>query len=70
MLKLLRTGIYLLTSSSIGVFYHQGHMEGSIHPALHWACMIGLAISLVCFIATYLKVMRPHMLKSEAWKPL
>jgi hypothetical protein len=69
MLKLLRTGIYLLTSSSVGVFYHQSNMEGSTHLVLHWACMIGLTISLTCFVVAYFKVMRPHMIKSEAWKP-
>ena len=75
---MLRTGIYLLSSSSMGVLYRNADMAYSMHPALKWTCLAGLTISFLCFVITYLKnqypgflktlTRYPHMIKSSAWK--
>jgi hypothetical protein len=74
----LRIGIYLLSTSSLGVLYRNADMTYSMHPALKWFCLGGLTISLICFVITYLRVQNPsllksftqrvHMIKSPSWK--
>lgn len=75
---ILKTGIYLLVTSSIGVCYRNADFAYSQIPCLKWACAAGLCLSLACFAVLYLRsdapnlckaVSRlPHMIKSPAWK--
>src|SRR5690349_11276433 len=73
---MLRTGICLLSSSTLGVLYRQGEFTYSMCPSLKWYCLSALLISFFCFIATYLRAEKPsfrkifsrHMIKSPAWK--
>ena len=75
---MLKTGIYLLTSSSIGVLYRNGDYVYSMHPYIKYACFMGLIFAFACFVVTYLQYEVPHlrklftrrieMLKSPAWK--
>ncbi len=77
-MQMLRTGIYLFSSSTLGFFYHCADLAYSMSPALRWFCLSGLFISLVCFVATYLGAYtpgalkafarQPHMIKSTEWK--
>ena len=76
---MLRTGLWLLSSSSLGVLYRHVDLAYSTHSALKWVCLTGLATSLACFVLTYLRFQhpmrlnafprRPDMIKSPAWKP-
>ena len=75
---MLRTGIYLLSSSSMGVMYRCSDMPYAMMPELKWMCLAGLSVSLVCFVVTYMRIFHPvsakdfhpgeHMIESPEWK--
>lgn len=75
---MLKTGIALLTVSSLGVLSRSADLAFSAGPYIKFLCLSGLSISFVCFIATYCKVEHPRfckrvarpaqMIKSSAWK--
>jgi hypothetical protein len=75
---MIKTGILLLISSSLGVLYRQADLAYSALPSLRWFCFSGLLIAFTCFVATYVKYALPRrakpiepgpdMIKSPAWK--
>jgi hypothetical protein len=75
---MLKTGISLLSASTIGVGYRIADLAYSMNPLLKWFCLFGLTIALSCFVATYISaeaprlrkylLRQPHMIKSSAWK--
>ncbi len=74
---MLKTGLYFLFASSLGVLYRNPDYAFGMNPALKWACFAGLTCALICFIGTYLRTQAPellkvfthrHMIKSPAWK--
>ena len=60
---MLKTGIYLLSSSSLGVLYRTSDFAYSMSPAIKWLSLAGLTISLVCFVLTYIGFQSPDTLK-------
>jgi hypothetical protein len=74
---MLKIGLLLLSSSSLGVLYRNTDYVYSMHPFLKWFCFFGLVSSLICFISVYVQaewpsirknLSRPDMIKSPAWK--
>ena len=74
---MLRTGIFLLSSSSLGVLYRHAELAYSMLPLVKWLSLMGLMASLICFITIYLRaempnfrrtfVRRSDMIKSPVW---
>ena len=62
---MLKTGIYLFSSASLGVLYRCADMPYAMLPLLKWFCFLGLSLSLFCFILTYVRF---TMIKSTEWK--
>lgn len=75
---MLRTGIILLLFSSAVVIGRCTETIFVATPVLKLTCLVGLALSLICFTATYIKISAvesrrrllaaPHMVKSREWK--
>jgi len=74
---MLKIGFHFLWSSSLGVLYRHADYAYSTNPAIKWLCLLGLSISLICFVYTYFRLYAPralkayataHMLKSPEWK--
>ena len=75
---ILKTGIYLLVTSSIRVCYRNADFAYSAIPGFKWTCAAGLCLSLGCFVLLYLRSdapllykafsRLPHMIKSPTWK--
>ncbi len=61
---MLKTGIYLLSSSSLGVLYRSYDFTYSTNPAIKWLSLAGLIISFVCFVLTYIRAQSPGTLKA------
>lgn len=54
---ILKTGFHLMLCSTLDFFYVNSNFAYAEHPVLRWACMAGLAASLVCFAMTYVRSM-------------
>jgi hypothetical protein len=76
-IAMLKIGLYLLSTCTVGSIYRTAHLEESLGLGLKWACLIGLCASLACFIGVYVRAevpLRrkpfhlPDMIKSSAWK--
>ncbi len=74
---MLKTGIYLLLTSSTGVYYRNAEYAFALTPGFKWLCLAGLGCAFLCFTVTYLRFEAPellksftlrHMIKSPAWK--
>ena len=75
---MIKTGITLLSTSSLGVLYRTADLAYSMNLALKWFCLIGLSLALACFAAVYLQAeipklrkrtrRSPDMIKSPEWK--
>src|SRR4051812_30832927 len=47
--QMLKLGLYLLSTSTVGVLYRVGDFAYSMNPFLKMYCEFGLSVSLLCF---------------------